>query len=82
MPVDGLLNSDTTLLRRFVYAGKLVESERASRGSVGACVAIPVRHCQASDGLRGTEPMEVSSSSTDACAGAGGFGGRKTTGPG
>jgi hypothetical protein len=46
------------------------------------CVAIPVRHCHASDGLRGTEFIEASSSSTETEAGAGGLGGKKTTGPG
>lgn len=43
---------------------------------------MPVRHCQASDGLRGTESIEASSSSTATEHDAGGFGGRNTTGPG
>lgn len=45
--------------------------------------AMPVRHCQASDGFRGTSPIEpASSSSTDIEVTVGGSGGKKTTGPG
>jgi hypothetical protein len=87
MPVLGLLKSEITPLRRLLYVGNTVGSDRIwSLRTSGVIpvpsVAMPVKHCQASDGLRGTDDIEVSSSSTDAEVGAGGLGGKKTNGPG
>ena len=87
MPVVGLLKSETTPLCRLLYVGNTVGSDRIwslrTSGVIPVLsVAMPVKHCQASDGLRGTDDIEVSSSSTDAEAGAGGLGGKKTNGPG
>lgn len=91
MPIVWLLKSETTSLRRLLYPGNAVRSDRTwSLRTSGIApvpsVAMPVKHCQASDGFRGTDDIEVSSSSTDAeagaGAGAGGLGGKKTNGPG
>lgn len=86
MPVVGLLKSETPL-RRLLYTGNGVGSDRTCSLRISGAisvpsVAMPVKHCHASDGLRGTDDIEVSSSSTDADAGAGGLGGKKTSGPG
>jgi hypothetical protein len=64
------------------------ESVVAGLGPSVPRFAMSVKHCQASDGFRGTEPIDAaSSSSTDteavvAPVGAGGLEGTKTTGPG